>query len=292
MEIGIGTKSQQALKLQQEQNKQERNANVALSRYASGLKKQYRFEGKNMEMKDRTGLKTIVAFVFLLLFFFVQGAIVVITKMEGVQSAIVRGTVIWSLVVITLVYFIIRYGEISMLGFRKVKKGTAKKVLYYTPLLLIAFLPLAAGVDLEEGAAFLFANLFLTLGIGMAEEIYFRGIICNLWLKQGVVKAMLLSSVLFGMSHILNVAGGADFLATILQICFAFVYGMVFTLIFIEGNSLIPCVLMHALHDFCSFISAEGSMQSDMILGAVQFVILLAYFLYMLYQRRWEEKER
>lgn len=89
------------------------------------------------------------------------------------------------------------------------------------------------------------------------------------------------------MSHILNVAGGADLLATILQICFAIVYGMVFTLIFIEGNSLIPCVLLHALHDFCSFISAEGAMQSDMILGAVQFVILLAYFLYMLHQRRW-----
>ena len=244
-----------------------------------------------MEKKDRTGLKTAVALILLLLFFFAQGAIVVITKMEGVQSAIVRGTVIWSLVVITLAYYIIRYRGISMLGFRKVKKGTAKRVLYYSPLLLIAFSPLVAGVDLEEGAAFLFANLFLTLGIGMAEEIFFRGIICNLWLKYGVIKAMLLSSVLFGMSHILNVADGADLLVTILQICFAIVYGMVFTLIFIEGNSLIPCVLLHALHDFCSFISAEGSMQSDMISGAVQFIILLAYFLYMLHQRRWEGKD-
>ena len=164
-----------------------------------------------MEKKDRTGLKTTVALMLLLLFFFAQGAIVVITKIKGVQSAIVRGTVIWSLVVITLAYYIIKYRGISMLGFRKVKKGTAKRVLYYSPLLLIAFSPLVAGVDLEEGAAFLFANLFLTLGIGMAEEIFFRGIICNLWLKQGVVKAMLLSSVLFGMSHILNVAGGQVF---------------------------------------------------------------------------------
>ena len=57
------------------------------------------------------------------------------------------------------------------------------------------------------------------------------------------------------------------------------------------GDSLIPCVLLHALHDFCSFISAEGSMQSDMLLGAVQFAILLAYFLYMLHQRRWEGKD-
>lgn len=247
--------------------------------------------GKNTEKKDRTRLKTAVALMLLLLVFFVQGAIVVIAKIKGVRSAIVRGIVIWSLVVITLTYYIINYRGISMLGFCKVKKGTAKRVLYYLPLLFIAFSPLVVGVDLEEGVAFLFASLFLTLGIGMAEEIFFRGIICNLWLKQGVVKAMLLSSVLFGMSHILNVAGGAALLTTILQICFAIVYGMVFTLIFIEGNSLLPCVLMHALHDFCSFISAEGSMQSDMILSSAQFAILLAYFIYMLHQKRWEGKD-
>ena len=68
-----------------------------------------------MEKKDRTGLKTAVALMLLLLFFFVQGAIGVITKIEGVQSAIVRGTVIWSLVVITLAYYMIRYRGISML---------------------------------------------------------------------------------------------------------------------------------------------------------------------------------
>ena len=82
-----------------------------------------------MEKKDRTGLKTAVALMLLLLFFFVQGAIVVITKIEGVQSAIVRGTVIWSLVVITLAYYIIRYRGISMLGFRKVKKEQQRE--YY-----------------------------------------------------------------------------------------------------------------------------------------------------------------
>ena len=76
------------------------------------MKSQFQFEGiiqiggKNMEKKDKVGLKTTVALMLLLLFFFVQGAIVVITKIKGVQSAIVRGTVIWSLVVITLAYFL------------------------------------------------------------------------------------------------------------------------------------------------------------------------------------------
>lgn len=234
-----------------------------------------------MKRKDRIVLKTAVATLVLLLFFFAQGAIVVTTGIDGVPSALIRGTVIWGLVVITLGYYIIRYKGISKLGFHGMEKGTAKRMLYYLPLLLVALSPFAAGVDWKGGAPFLFANLFLTIGIGMAEEMFFRGIICGLWLERGVGKAMIISSVLFGSSHILNIAGGAELFETVLQICFALVYGMVFALIFAQGRSLIPCVLLHALHDFCSFISGEGSAQFEVVLDAVQFIVLLAYFIYL-----------
>ena len=231
--------------------------------------------------QDRIILKTALATAVLLLFFFAQGAIVVIMEIDGVPSLLIRGAVIWALVVITLAYYIIRYKEISGLGFRGMEQGAARRMLYFAPLLLIALSPLAAGVDLKDGAAFLFANLFLTLGIGMAEEIYFRGIICGAWLERGVGKAMIISSVLFALSHFLNIAGGAELGETVLQICFALVYGMVFALIFTESGSILPCVLLHALHDFCSFISGKASAQFEIILGAVQFIVLLVYFLYL-----------
>ena len=118
-----------------------------------------------MKRKDRIVLKTAGAMLVLLLFFFAQGAIVVITGIEGIPSALIRGAVIWGLVIITLAYSIIRYKGISKLGFRGMEKGAVKRVLYFVPLLLIALSPFAAGVDLKGGAAFLFANLFLTLGI-------------------------------------------------------------------------------------------------------------------------------
>lgn len=50
----------------------------------------------------------------------------------------------------------------------------------------------------------------------MAEEVFFRGIICGAWLGHGVEKAMMISSVLFGLSHILNIAGGAELGETVL----------------------------------------------------------------------------
>ena len=240
-----------------------------------------RDRGLKMKRKDRIVLKTAGTTIVLLLFFFTQGAIVVITKIEGVPSALIRGAVIWVLVIITLAYSIIRYKGISKLGFRGAEKGAAKRMLYFSPLLLIAFTPFAAGINFNGGAALILANLFLTLGIGMAEEIFFRGIICGLWLGRGVGKAMIISSVLFGLCHILNIAGGAELGETLLQICFALVYGMVFALIFAESGSLLPCVLLHALHDFCSFISGEGSAQFEMVLGAVQFIVLLAYLPYL-----------
>ena len=106
--------------------------------------------------------------------------------------------------------------------------------------------------------------------------------ICGLWLKHGTIKAMIISSVLFGLSHILNIAGGAELFETILQIFFALVYGMILALIFAEGRGLLPCVLLHALHDFCSFISGDSYAQYEIILGAVQFIVLLVYFIYLL----------
>ena len=81
-----------------------------------------------MKRKDRIVLKTAGAMLVLLLFFFAQGAIVVITGIEGIPSALIRGAVIWGLVIITLANSIIRYKGISKLGFRSAEKGAAKRM--------------------------------------------------------------------------------------------------------------------------------------------------------------------
>lgn len=79
-----------------------------------------------MKRKDRIVLKTARAMLVLLLFFFAQGAIVVITGIEGVPSALIRGAVIWGLVIITLANSIIRYKGILKLGFRSAEKGAVQ----------------------------------------------------------------------------------------------------------------------------------------------------------------------
>ena len=79
-----------------------------------------------MERKDRLVWKTAWATLVLLLFFFAQGAIVVIGEIEGISSILIRGGVIWGLVALTLAYYIIRYKGISKLGFRSAEKGAVQ----------------------------------------------------------------------------------------------------------------------------------------------------------------------
>jgi membrane protease YdiL (CAAX protease family) len=98
-----------------------------------------------------------------------------------------------------------------------------------------------------------------------------------MWIEKSEKKAIIVSSVLFGICHLMNVLGGASLIQTSVQICFAFAYGVAVALIFIISKSILPCILLHAFHDFCSFISCEGSTQINVILGAIQFIIIIVY---------------
>ncbi|MDO4488165.1 MAG: CPBP family intramembrane metalloprotease [Eubacteriales bacterium] len=234
-----------------------------------------------MEKKDRLVLKTIGVWFVLLLFMFVQGAIVVIGQIDGVPSALIRGAVIWASAIVAILVYYINHRELRSLGFTKAEKGAAGKMLYFVPLLIICFSHFVAGIELGEGLSLVLAYLFFTLAIGVAEETYFRGLICNMWLKKGINRAVMVSAILFGVSHMMNVAGGAGLFETMLQICFAFFYGTVIAYVFVIGKSLIPCILLHSLHDFCSFMSGELSQTANTFLGAVQVVILIAYGIYL-----------
>lgn len=221
--------------------------------------------------------KTIIAAGILLLVFFFQGAAVAVYNLDGIKSAVVRGLIIWSLVLITVAFCGVKYRTLELLGFDKPNSDSFKQLYFFVPLIIIALTNFSCGIDVDNGTGMIFANLFLTLGIGLCEEIYFRGIICNLWLKKGEGTAIMVSSILFAVCHLMNIAGGAGIVKTILQIYFAFVYGIVFALIFIICHSIWPCIIFHTFHDFCSFISAEGDLLGNVLLGAVQFVILLCY---------------
>jgi len=150
----------------------------------------------------------------------------------------------------------------SRLGVRILQKP--QKLLFVIPCLLIAvnnfpFLSYFSGnMSWKEGvdawAWILFAVSCLLTGI--FEELIFRGVIFPLVLdwfadsKKGLFFATLTSSVIFGLSHLLNLFYGADFLSTLRQIAYSTLTGGMFAFTLIKSKSLIPCALLHAIYNF------------------------------------------
>jgi membrane protease YdiL (CAAX protease family) len=99
-------------------------------------------------------------------------------------------------------------------------------------------------------------GLLSIIGIGIREEILFRGIIGNaLAFKyaksvKGLWITVLVSSLVFGFVHMFNMFAGATFSGALIQSLGAFGIGMVSMAIYLRGGNIWLLVLAHAVVDF------------------------------------------
>jgi|GEM_PF-3419188 len=107
------------------------------------------------------------------------------------------------------------------------------------------------------------------------DEIY------NEHMINGLKKAIIISSAIFGVMHAGNIVGGADIFYTCIQIVFAFAFGIVFVEIFYFTKSLIPVIIWHFLHDCLTYIENTPTTQTTIILGGIQTLMLVIYAVYM-----------
>ena len=61
--------------------------------------------------------------------------------------------------------------------------------------------------------------------------------------KKSVKKAIIISTLTFGIGHIVNLFNGQDTLNTIIQIIYALSLGYLFVMIFYKSNSLVPRII-------------------------------------------------
>jgi membrane protease YdiL (CAAX protease family) len=98
------------------------------------------------------------------------------------------------------------------------------------------------------------------LGTGFFEEVLFRGLILKLLLvafgdsKKEIVKAAVISSVLFGAAHIVNAFFGGGLLPTISQFIYATATGIFFAALYLRTGTLWIPIILHALINFASQI--------------------------------------
>jgi membrane protease YdiL (CAAX protease family) len=171
---------------------------------------------------------------------------------------------------------------LSDYGFRKSEKDALHKVSWYIPLLAIEIIPIVlAGFSSEVTAPQYIILLFFTVAVGFNEEIYFRGLAFKFIKEKGRKNAIIWSSVIFGVLHLVNAFNGKNALYLVLQMIFAFLVGFVLAEIVSITKSLWIVIIWHAAHDYISSVTGETLDTTALIVLAIQVGILLVYAIYI-----------
>jgi membrane protease YdiL (CAAX protease family) len=235
----------------------------------------------NSKLSKTKPILVSILWALLILSFYVLGGVITQSmKMNDINTKLVNGICIWGSVLIAIMYiWKSKYNFIDM-GFRKIEKGTSSSVLYYLPAVALEASGFAVGI-LNFNFKYLLVLIFFTLAVGFAEEIYFRSLILKTLEGKGTKNAIIISSFIFGITHIGNIMGGADIFYTIIQIVFAFTFGIVFAEIFYLTKSLIPVILWHFSHDFFCYIQNSPDIKETLLFSGIQTLILVMYAIYM-----------
>lgn len=161
----------------------------------------------------------------------------------------------------------------------------AKKFLFYIPLLFLVSCNLWSGVKLNFSIAETILYVASMLCIGFLEELIFRGFLFKAMCKDNVRSAIIVSSITFGIGHILNLinGSGADLLSNICQVIYAVAFGFLFVILFYRGKSLLPCILTHSVLNALSAFGVEPENNAISIgVAAILTVTAIAYTLILL----------
>jgi membrane protease YdiL (CAAX protease family) len=120
----------------------------------------------------------------------------------------------------------------------------------YLPLALLPLIVLAGNGLKAAGAGRVVGFALFTLMVGFAEEGLVRGIVLRALWPLGVMRAALLSSLVFGAAHLENLWRGASPSATIVQVVFSTLLGFGVAGARVYAGTIWPAIALHALLDF------------------------------------------
>ena len=159
----------------------------------------------------------------------------------------------------------------------------AGRFLYYMPLLILASGNLWNGVAVNYAPAETACRIVCMLCVGFLEEVIFRGLLFTAIAKNNIRSAVVISSVTFGIGHLINLFNGSgmDLVSNLCQIVFAIAVGFLLVTIFDRGGSLLPCIIVHAAINTLGTFANDADLTTEMHLLhlAVLIVITAAYTL-------------
>lgn len=160
--------------------------------------------------------------------------------------------------------------------------GSLKNYLYFIPLGLMISVNLWNGVTMNVSVLETVLFILSMLCVGFIEEVIFRGFLFKAMCKDNIRLAIFVSSITFGLGHIVNLLNGRELLPTLLQICYATAIGFLFTIFFYKGKSLLPCIITHSIFNSIAIFAVQRTQMFSIITSILLCVISLGYALWIL----------
>ena len=220
------------------------------------------------------------AIVWIVIYCVLQSLANPINEMIGIEYA---ASAVFGIAQTAILFAFIRRNNLQK------KYGLCKSVvpawrfLYYVPLAVIAAGNLWNGAAINYSAAETACRIACMLCVGFLEEVIFRGFLFAAIARDNIRSAIIISSVTFGIGHLINLLNGSgmSLINNLCQIAFAIAVGFLLVTIFYRGGSLIPCIIVHAaINTLGTFANDTGlSMGLHLAHIAALIAITVAYTL-------------
>ena len=233
--------------------------------------------------------KNEIMFAVMLIIFYVVGSSIILNISEDALVQNIGGAAFNAVMTVLLFIFIRKNDLMKHVGLCR-SEIPAAKMWFYIPLILCAVMPLFFGIGLQQPPAVAAFHTVSMLFVGFLEEVIFRGFLFKGICKSNVTRAIVISSVTFGIGHIVNLFNGYDLFYNIVQIVFAVAVGFLLVFVFHRTGSLIACIGFHSLNNSVSsfasrefLINALGSEgAANMVSAFAQIVIIAIYMIYVI----------
>ena len=151
---------------------------------------------------------------------------------------------------------------------------------------LVPFLPIV--FNLIPGVEFVSlgqvsAVFAVTLLVGFVEESFFRGLMLQPLRAFGLWRAAIVTTLLFGLTHGMNLLAGESAVDAAQQLFYASAIGFAFAALALKFGIIWPLVLAHFLIDFASMVQRPGFTFSPGWSLTITMGTTLVFFVYGLF---------
>ena len=203
--------------------------------------------------RSRSVIASILWAVIVIAFAVVSGVIVVVSKADATASRLIQAAFMYASIAIPFVYCKVRKIALKDILLTGIDREGVKTSLFYLPLVAVLLPMIVSGVDLSD-TGYVLATLLFTLGVGIAEELYFRGIILRLLGKSfGPLPVVFISMLIFGTGHASGAFVESSLVLVLLSIVNAFLFGWIAAETALITKNIVPLMLFHCLFDFFTY---------------------------------------